>query len=84
MLSLEEDLEKIKELENTILTNDNNFKELLEKYNNNINKLRIKISELQYYSKIIYIIILLSHKYDNIITECIFITLSSFLAYNLW
>jgi hypothetical protein len=50
MLSLEEDLEKIKELENKITENNNNYDkiiEILNKYEIDIKILKIKLADIQ-------------------------------------
>lgn len=85
MPSLEEDLEKIKELENTIKNNDKNFekiKEILNKYESDINCLKIKLADVQEMSKISLILILVSFSdNNNFINNIIFSIMSAFLFY---
>lgn len=84
MLSLEEDLEKINELENTIIKNDNNFKYILNKYECDINNFKERITNIEFYLKLTLILIFITHNYEDIITECIFTSISVFLAYKLY
>jgi hypothetical protein len=54
MLSLEEDLEKIKELENKITENNNNYDkiiDILNKYEIDIKSLKLKLADIQQISK---------------------------------
>jgi len=85
MPSLEEDLEKIKELENTIKNNDKNFekiKEILNKYESDINCLKTKLADVQEMSKISLILILVSFSdNNNLINNIIFSIMSAFLFY---
>jgi hypothetical protein len=83
MLSLEEDLEKIKELENIIAINDDNFKNILNKYDNNINKLNSKIYEMQYLSKLIVVLVMISYNYNNIFIHFMYTILSAIIIYKL-
>lgn len=84
MLSLEEDIEKIKELENTINNNNNDFKiikDILNKYESNINDLKQKIGNLQELSQLSFLLIILSYDYNNPLNHIIFSILSGFLIY---
>lgn len=84
MLSLEEDLEKIKELENTIKTNNDDFqkiKEILNKYEININEYKSKLANIQEMSKLSLTLIILLYSYDNPINHLLFSILSGYLIY---
>jgi DNA repair exonuclease SbcCD ATPase subunit len=84
MLSLEEDLEKIKELENTIKTNNDDFqkiKEILNKYEIDINEYKSKLANIQEMSKLSLTLIILLYSYDNPINHLLFSILSGYLIY---
>jgi hypothetical protein len=65
MLSLEEDLEKIKELENKIKENNNYDKiiEILNKYEIDIKILKIKLADIQQISKMSFTLLLVSYSH---------------------
>jgi hypothetical protein len=66
MLSLEEDLEKIKELENKITENNNNYDkiiEILNKYEIDIKILKIKLADIQQISKMSFTLLLVSYSH---------------------
>ena len=84
MLSLEEDLEKIKELENTIKDNKSDFekiKEILNKYESDINHLKLKLADIQEISKVSLTLLLVSYSYNNPLNHIIFSIISGFLIY---
>jgi septal ring factor EnvC (AmiA/AmiB activator) len=84
LLSLEEDLEKIKELENTIKENDKNFekiKEILNKYESDINCLKVKLADIQEMSKVLLCLIMVSYSHNNPLNNIIFSIMSGFLLY---
>jgi archaellum component FlaC len=84
MLSLDEDLEKIKELENTINDKNNDFqkiKEILNKYETDINLLKTTIENIKEFSHVSLTLILMSYSYENPIHHIIFSIFSCILIY---
>lgn len=84
MLSLDDDLEKIKELEKTIKENNIYFekiKEHLNKYESDINHLKLKLADIEEISKVSLTLLLVSYNYNNSLNYIIFSIISGFLIY---